>query len=116
MTHQKHGILTRHNTASLPEFQHYARGIPMRQLCRILQRHERTVKMWITGKTVIPPWAVAVLRLRTLEHELMKDQMGLTAIEHEQRAQNGQQIIRRRPAANETKLSCNYGLTLPNEI
>jgi len=101
MTHRTKKTLTRHNAASLNEFHHYARGIPMRHLCRILQRHERTVKTWITGKTVIPPWAVAVLRLRTLENELMKDQMGITAIEHEQRTKNTQQIIQRRPAANE---------------
>lgn len=101
MIHPKQKTLTRHNAASLPEFQHYARGIPMRQLCRILQRHERTVKTWIAGKAVIPPWAVAVLRLRMLEHELMKDQMGLTAIEHEQRAKQASQVIQRRPAAND---------------
>ena len=112
MIHPKQRILTRHNTASLPEFQHYARGIPMRQLCRLLQRHERTVKTWITGKAVIPPWAVAVLRLRILEHELMKDQMGLTAIQREQRAKEAAQIIQRRPAANERQFTLQLRLDI----
>lgn len=112
MTHRKQKILTRHNAASLNEFHHYARGIPMRQLCRLLQRHERTVKTWIGGKAVIPPWAVAVLRLRTLEHELMKDQMGLTAIEHEQREKQPTQVIQRRPAANERQFALQLRLDI----
>jgi hypothetical protein len=112
MTHRKHKILTRYNAASLSEFQHYARGIPARQLCRILQRHERTVKTWLAGKAVIPPWTVAVLRLRTLEHELMKDQMGLTAIDHQQRAKNALHVIRRRPAANEGEFALQLRLDI----
>ena len=105
MTTRKPRILTRHNAASLPEFLYYAKGIPMRQLCRILQRHERTVNTWISGRAVIPPWAVAVLRLRMLEHELMKDQMGLTAIEREQRLSPPQPVIKLRPSANDRQFA-----------
>ena len=84
----------------------------MLHLCRVLQRHERTVKTWITGKAVIPPWAVAVLRLRTLEQELMKDQMGLTAIEHEQHRKQSQPVIKRRPAANEQQFTLQLRLDI----
>jgi hypothetical protein len=66
-----------------------------------LQRHERTVKTWVSGDAVIPPWAVAVLRLRILERELIKDQMGLTAIGREHRSEQLQTVIQRCPAANE---------------
>ena len=112
MTTRKPRILTRHNAASLPEFLYYAKGIPMRQLCRILQRHERTVKTWINGQAVIPPWAVAVLRLRMLEHELMKDQMGLTAIEREQRSSAPQPVIKLRPSANDRQFAVQLRLDI----
>lgn len=112
MTTRKPKIITRHNAASLNEFLYYATGIPMRQLCRILQRHERTVKTWMNGQAVIPPWAVAVLRLRRLEHDLMKDQMGITAIEHEERTKNTQRIIQRRPAANERQFTLQLRLDI----
>lgn len=112
MTTRKPKILTRHNAASLNEFLYYATGIPMRSLCRILQRHERTVQTWMNGQAVIPPWAVAVLRLRRLEHDLMKDQMGITAIEHEERTKNTQQIIQRRPAANERQFTLQLRLDI----
>jgi hypothetical protein len=100
MTTRKPKILTRHDAASLNEFLYYATGIPMRNLCRILQRHERTVKTWMNGQAVIPPWAVAVLRLWKLEHELMKDQMGLTGIERDQRLSAPRPVIKLRPSAN----------------
>jgi hypothetical protein len=105
MTTRKPRILTRHNAASLPEFLYYAKGIPIRHLCRILQRHERTVKTWMNGQAVIPPWAVAVLRLRMLEHELMRDQMGLTAIEREQRPPAPQPVIKLKPSANDRQFA-----------
>jgi hypothetical protein len=105
-------ILTRHNAASLNEFLYYATGIPMRQLCRILQRHERTVKTWVTGNAVIPPWAVAVLRLRVLERELIRDQMGLTAIAREHDSRQPQPVIQRRPAANERQFAVQLQLDI----
>ena len=101
MSTRKPKILTRHNAASLSEFQYYARSLPMRHLCRTLQRHERTIKDWMAGKAVIPPWAVAVLRLQALEYELMRDQMGFTAIEREAAQQALQPVIKPRPAAND---------------
>jgi hypothetical protein len=101
MTKRKPKILTRHNAAPLGEFMYYARSLPMRHLCRTLGRHERTVKDWMNGKAVIPPWTVAVLRLQALEQELIRDQMGFTAIERE--AQQPQSIPQRllTPPANE---------------
>jgi hypothetical protein len=101
MSTRKPKILTRHNAASLNEFQHYARSLPMRHLCRTLQRHERTIKDWMAGKAVIPPWAIAVLRLQALEYELMRDQMGYTALEREAATQAPQPVIKPRPAAND---------------
>ncbi|GAB7524047.1 hypothetical protein PBS_30320 [Paraburkholderia sp. 2C] len=101
MTKRKPKILTRSNAASPNEFLHYARSLPMRHLCRTLGRHERTVKDWMNGKAVIPPWAVAVLRLQALEYELMRDQMGFTAIEREARRQDDIPSRLLTPPANE---------------
>ncbi|CAB3775222.1 hypothetical protein [Paraburkholderia humisilvae] len=97
MTKRKPKILTRNNAASRNEFLYYARSLPMRHLCRTLQRHERTVKDWMKGHAVIPS---PVLRLQALEFELMRDQMGYTAIEREQRQARRQETgIRPQPAA-----------------
>jgi hypothetical protein len=113
MTTRKPKILTRHNAASHNEFLYYATGIPMRQLCRILQRHERTVKTWIDGKAVIPPWAVAVLRLRALEFELMRDQMGLTNIARGEPSKQPRPAVQhRRPAANEQQFAVQLRLDI----
>jgi hypothetical protein len=101
MTKRKPKMLTRYNAASPNEFLHYARSLPMRHLCRTLGRHERTVKDWMSGRAVIPPWAVAVLRLQALEYELMRDQMGITAIEREARRQDDIPARLLTPPANE---------------
>lgn len=97
--------LTRYNAASPNEFIHYATGVPMRHLCRLLQRHERTIKRWMNGESVIPPWAVAVLRLRHLEHELMKDQMGINESQRQTRRQPPHAVMLRRPPANEDRFT-----------
>jgi hypothetical protein len=55
----------------------------------------------MNGKAVIPPWAVAVLRLQALEYELMRDQMGFTAIEREARRQDDIPARLLTPPANE---------------
>ncbi|TKC81427.1 hypothetical protein FAZ69_27745 [Trinickia terrae] len=107
MTKRQRPFLTKHNAASPSEFLYYASGMPMKYLTRILQRHERTVKAWMAGKAVIPPWAVAVLRLRHLEHELTLDQMGVQAIQREP-----QPIVQRRPAANEPHFVCQLRLDI----
>ncbi|MBN3802527.1 hypothetical protein GXB81_05585 [Paraburkholderia sp. Ac-20336] len=102
MKKRKPKILTRYNAASPTEFLHYVGNLPMRYLCRKLGRHERTIKDWMNGRAVIPPWAVAVLRLDALELELMRDQMGYTEIER--RIQQPASIPARllRPPANES--------------
>lgn len=84
----------------------------MRHLCRTLQRHERTVKRWMDGKTVIPPWAVAVLRLQTLEYELMRDQMGFTALQREIDDAKPQPVIAPRPAANDAAFTVQLTLDI----
>lgn len=101
MNARKPKFLTRHNAASPREFEYYASGIPMRNLCRMLGRHERTVKRWLNGETVIPPWAIAVLRLNRLENQLIHDQMGFTDIERHKQATAPAPKLSKRPPANE---------------
>jgi hypothetical protein len=112
MATRKLKILTRHNAASLNEFQYYARSLPMRHPCRTLQRHERTIKDWMAGKAVIPPWAIAVLRLQALEYELMRDQMGFTALEREAAQQTPRPVIKPRPAANDAMFAHQFTLDI----
>ncbi|MFM0286905.1 hypothetical protein [Paraburkholderia megapolitana] len=107
MTTRKYRILTRYNAAPINEFLYYARGIPMDHLCRMLNRHPRTISRWTHGHAVIPPWAVATLRLQTLEYQIMRDQMGYTALEREYESKREAQrppaipLKHRTPAANE---------------
>ncbi|VVD65059.1 hypothetical protein PTE30175_00299 [Pandoraea terrae] len=53
-----------------------------------------------------------MISLRTLEHELMKDQMGLTAIERAQRLKGAQPVIKLRPAANEEQFAVQLSLDI----
>ena len=73
----------------------------MRELCRTLNRHQRTVQRWLDGATVIPPWTIAVLKLARLEHQLIRDQMGFTALEREAQSPPAIPLRHRMPAANE---------------
>jgi hypothetical protein len=94
--------ITRYNAASPTEFAHHASRLPMRYLCRTLNRSQRTIRRWLDGSHVIPPWAIAVLRLRRhLEHELLKDQMGISASNHQRAHQDAKASTERRPAADE---------------
>jgi len=70
-------LLTRNNAAPVSALQYYAQGVPLKQLCKTLGRTPRTVTDWLNGTKVIPPWAIAVLRLQMLEHEIRLDQMGV---------------------------------------
>lgn len=112
MSIRKPKIFTRYNAASLNEFQYYARSIPMRHLCKTLQRHERTIKEWLTGKAVIPPQAVAVLRLQALEYEIMRDQMGFSALKREAAERAPQPVIKLQPAANDALFACQFTLDI----
>lgn len=96
MTPTTRKILTRHNASPVTEFSYYARGIPLPILCRLLQRSKRTITEWFNGTRIIPTWAVAVLRLQTLEHELKLDEMGVTRDLDEPATKDH----RREPAAN----------------
>ncbi|MCY1297027.1 hypothetical protein D9M69_447700 [compost metagenome] len=53
------------------EFEHYAKGLPGKALCRLLRRCERTVRDWRSGRRPIPAWAVEALRLHWLESRTM---------------------------------------------
>jgi hypothetical protein len=99
MTPTTRKILTRHNCASPREFAYYAARYPMRHLKQILNRSERTIRDWLAGNKVIPPWAVAVLRLQALEYELRLDQMGYERPQHELEVIDPRQA----PAANDTR-------------
>ena len=101
MKTRKYRILTRYNAAPLNEFLYYARGIPIEHLCWMLNRHPRTISRWTHGHAVIPPWAVATLRLQTLEHQIMRDQMGYTALEREAQRPPAIPVKHTMPAANE---------------
>jgi hypothetical protein len=99
MTPTTKKILTRHNCASPREFAYYAARYPMRHLKQMLNRSERTIRDWLAGNKVIPPWAVAVLRLQALEYELRLDHMGY------ERPQYELEVIdpRQAPAANDSR-------------
>lgn len=112
MSKRKIKILTGHNAAPLNEFLYYASSIPMRHLCRTLQRHERTIKDWMSGKAVIPPWAIAVLRLQALEYELMRDQMGFAALEREAAQSAPLPVIKPSPAANDARFAHQLALDI----
>jgi len=70
-------FLTRNNSAPPAELQHYAQGVPLKYICKSLGRSQRTVTDWLNGTKPIPCWAIAVLRLEVLEHELKLGQMGI---------------------------------------
>lgn len=116
MGRKKPRYLTRNNTASLSEFLYYSTGYPPEYLCKLLQRHPRTIHRWKTGQAAIPIWAVATLRLRTLEVELRDDEMGLTAIGRELRS-----LIRvprrfRIPPANDPQCAIQLTLDIPSTV
>jgi hypothetical protein len=96
MTPATRKILTRHNASPVTEFSYYAHGIQLPILCRLLQHSKRTITEWLNGTRIIPTWAVAVLRLQTLEHELKLDEMGVTRDLDEPATKDH----RREPAAN----------------
>lgn len=49
------------------ELAHYALGIPLADLARILRRDERTVRDWLSGKQRVPWWVPEYMRLRRME-------------------------------------------------
>ena len=73
----------------------------MRDLCRMLNRHQRTVQRWMDGKTFMPPRTIAVLKLARLERQLIRDQVGFTAPEREAQRAPDIPFRHRMPAANE---------------
>jgi hypothetical protein len=99
MTPTTRKILTRHNCASPREFAYYAAQYPMRHLKQMLNRSERTISDWLNGNKVIPPWAIAVLRLQQLEHELRLDQMGHKRVHDELEVIDPRQLA----AANDSR-------------
>lgn len=64
---------------NLAEFEHYASGLPVRFLCRLLKRCPRTLRNWRSGRRAVPVWAVDVLRLHDLEsRETLRQITGIT--------------------------------------
>lgn len=58
------------------EFQHYALGLTLPQLSRILRRDERTIRDWLSGKQRVPWWVPEYMRLRHVEKTHEARQMG----------------------------------------
>lgn len=61
------------------EFQHYALGIPLSKLARMLRRDERTVRDWLNVKTKLPWWVPELMRLRAMEQAHIARQMNFAA-------------------------------------
>lgn len=57
------------------EFAHYAMGIPLADLARMLRRDQRTVRDWLTTKQRVPWWVPELMRLRQIEADLRHRQM-----------------------------------------
>ena len=64
------------------EFAHFAMGIPLADLARILRRDERTVRDWLSAKQRVPWWVPEYMRLRHMERAERFRQMGFTTSIH----------------------------------
>lgn len=49
------------------EFEKLSSGLPRRHLSRLLQRCDRTIRDWQTGRRPIPAWTADTLRMYRLE-------------------------------------------------
>lgn len=58
------------------EFAHYAMGIPLPKLARMLRRDERTVRDWLSTKARVPWWVPEIMRLKRMESAERHRQMG----------------------------------------
>jgi hypothetical protein len=58
------------------EFNYYAAGRDAASLANELRRDERTVRDWMTGRTRVPWWVPEILRLRRMEHDEWRRQVG----------------------------------------
>lgn len=61
------------------ELAHYAMGIPLADLARMLRRDERTVRDWLSGKQRVPWWVPEYMRLRRMESLERSRQMRMNA-------------------------------------
>lgn len=62
------------------EFAHYAMGIPLSDLARILRRDERTIRDWLSAKQRVPWWVPEYMRLRHMEQTEIRRQMNMAAL------------------------------------
>lgn len=62
------------------EFAHYAMGIPLSDLARILRRDERTIRDWLSAKQRLPWWVPEYMRLRHMEQAEIRRQMNMAAL------------------------------------
>lgn len=62
------------------ELAHYAMGIPLADLARILRRDERTVRDWLSGKQRVPWWVPEYMRLRRMESVERLRQMNMASV------------------------------------
>lgn len=62
------------------ELNHYAQGMPLKDLARRLRRSERSVRDWLSGAKKVPWWIPEILRLQNVEHAQMLRQMGVQPV------------------------------------
>src|SRR5450830_1774697 len=81
------------------EFAHYAMGIPLKDLARILRRDERTVSDWLRAKKRVPWWVPEYMRLRQMEQADIRRQMNMTAMDTKMGVVRGEviELAARRP-------------------
>lgn len=50
------------------EFRFYVQSMPMKDICRLLRRCERSIDDWLKHRRRIPWWVPEILRLKRMEH------------------------------------------------
>jgi len=62
------------------EMAYYAMGVPLPVLAKRLRRDERTVRDWLNAKRRVPWWVPEILRLKHMEANHYRRQLGLSAL------------------------------------
>ncbi|WP_353154237.1 hypothetical protein [Herminiimonas fonticola] len=60
------------------ELRYYTQGIPIKDIARRLKRSEKSIKQWLSLEKKIPYWVPELLRLWSMERNLILRQMGFT--------------------------------------
>lgn len=86
---------------------HYAQGIPLKQLAHKLRRSERAVSDWLKGTKKVPFWVPELLRLQAMEHDHIIYQMGIQPLRKKLGVvqDTGQIVLMQRPINNDVDTS-----------